>query len=140
MKKEHELSVLVVDQDPRVRWEVSAALLRVGYSSHIVAISTPTTATEVFGSSDRSFDVLVIDPLAFLGEGAELLAQIREHPSGSTIPTIIYSMVDGGHWHTCGYIEKPAAGDILAGAILRCVGLKGLVPLTAQAAQAIALH
>ena len=76
-KKSPQLRVLVVDDEPLIRWSLTETLNDCGYQ--VVEAGDARTARAAIGEAGREFDVVVLDYRLPDSEDLSLLACIREH-------------------------------------------------------------
>lgn len=138
MNNSPQISILLVDENPRTKWEIIAALLSVGFTAHVVVVDKQITHRELLSGKEQ-FDVIVVDPFAFLGHGVEIISELRMHPLAKHIPMLVYSTCSKKAWGGAMYIPKPAHSAQLAGAILHCLPQEQIAALSPVAARAIAL-
>jgi CheY-like chemotaxis protein len=138
MENSSHLTILLIDENPRTRWEVIAALLSVGFSSNVIMVNAERPARDALASEEK-FDLIIADPFAYLGHGVEMMAEMRNHPIGKHIPMLVYSSCRKKSWDGAACVPKPAHGALLAGAILRCLPRGRLEVISPPAARAIAL-
>ncbi|HXK37532.1 MAG TPA: hypothetical protein VJ579_00475 [Candidatus Paceibacterota bacterium] len=138
MSTSQNITLALIDENPRTRWEIVAALLGVGLTAKVISIENQQSAREVLSGEER-IDLIIADPFAFLGHGVEIIATIRTHSAGKHLPLLIYSSCGKKNWGGAVCVPKPAHSVQLAGAILRCLPRGRLSMLSPLAARAIAL-
>lgn len=132
------ISILLIDENPRTRWEVIAALLSVGVTAEVKSITTLHSTREMF-AGQQNYDLIIIDPLTFSGHGVEIIAELKVHPYSKHIPLLVYSSCRKKDWSGAVCVSKSAYSALLAGAILQSIPRTRLGVLSPHAARALAV-
>lgn len=138
MNNTSQLSILLIDENPRSRWEIIAAFLSVGLTAEVIIADELDTPKELFAGT-RKFNMIVADPYAYRGHAVELIAALRNYALSKRVPVLIYSACDQKDWNGSICITKPAHSAVLAGALLRTLPQDALTGLPTRTERAGAI-
>ncbi len=133
--------VLVVDDEPNIRWTMSELLKREGYETLLA--QDFDTALSAFEEND--LDAAVIDIVLPRKSGIDILNELREREYHTPVimitgePNIshIPQMVQGGAYD---FISKPVMKDVLLRAVSKAVEKKRLEDEKLRLEQSLRLH
>ncbi len=136
METQHEIRILLIDENPKVRWSITAALASLGILSKVTVVDRVCSVNDLF-MGEAEFDLAIVDPFALLGHGVELFASMHAHPIGKHLPVLIYTASHKEKWNGSHLLTKPAHNDDLAIAILQTIPQSKVSELPVSAVRAL---
>lgn len=136
MNNTPQISILLIDENPRTRWEIIAAFLSVGIIAEVIIANANDTPKDLFAGT-RKFNMIVVDPFSYVGHGIEMMEALRAYPISKHIPVLIYSACAKKDWGGAMCVNKPAHSAVLAGALLRTLPQDALTGLPTRSERAL---